>query len=144
MPPESGLLHPLALTLKPFPHEAVQCDQAAQSCHSEAMPAMELLAPPEALYARVYLDQAVRPLFIFSLKRKEKEDTERGMRKEKEERLGIREILTRGGSRRHRRLAGTSEEWQGDCLGIGKYEKYKHCLNRKQNVSESQNEKKSE
>ena len=47
------------------------------------------------------------------------------MRKEKEERLGIREILTRGGSRRHRRHAGTSEEWQGDCLGIGKYEKYK-------------------
>ena len=97
----------------------------------------------------------MRPLFIFSLKRKEererrkrktkeKEDTERGMRKEKEERLGIREILTRGGSRRHRRHAGTSEEWQGDCLGIGKYEKYKHCLNRKQNVSESQNEKKSE
>ena len=146
MPPESGLLHALDLILKPFPQEAVQCDQAAQSCHSEAMPAIELLAPPEALYARVYLDQAVRPLFIFSLKRKEKEkeDTERGKRKEKEERLGIREILTRGGSRRHRRLAGTSEEWQGDCLGIGKYEKYKHCLNRKQNVSESQNEKKSE
>ena len=59
----------------------------------------------------------------------------------KEERLGIREILTRGGSRRHRRHAGTSEEWQGDCLGIGKYEKYKHCLKRKQNGSESQNEK---
>ena len=90
---------------------------------------MELLAPPEAVYARVYVDQTVSPLFIFSLKRKEergkrktkeKEDTERGMRKE--ERLGIREILTRGGSRRHRRHAGTSEEWQGDCLGIGKYE----------------------
>ena len=86
MPPESGLLHPLALTLKPFPHEAVQCDQAAQGCHSEAMPAMELLAPPEALYARVYVDQAVSPLFIFSLKRKEKDERERGHRKRNEER----------------------------------------------------------
>ena len=105
---------------------------------------MELLAPPEALYARVYVDQAVRPLFIFSLKRKEERERRKRMRKEKEERLGIREILTRGGSRRHRRHAGTSEEWQGDCLGIGKYEKYEHCLNRKQNVSESQKEKKSE
>ena len=84
MPPESGLLHALDLILKPFPQEAIQCDQAAQSCHSEAMPAMELLAPPEALYARVYLDQAVRPLFIFSLKRKEKEERERGKRKRKE------------------------------------------------------------
>ena len=42
---------------------------------------MELLAPPEALYARVYVDQAVSPLFIFSLKRKEKDERERGHRK---------------------------------------------------------------
>ena len=86
MRPESGLLHALDLILKPFPQEAVQCDQAAQSCHSEAMPAMELLAPPEALYARVYVDQAVSPLFIFSLKRKEKDERERGHRKRNEER----------------------------------------------------------
>ena len=47
---------------------------------------MELLAPPEALYARVYVDLAVRPLFFFSLKRKEKDERERGHRKRNEER----------------------------------------------------------
>ena len=53
LPPESGALHALDLILKPFPHEAVQCDHAAQSCHSEAMPAMELLAPSEAFSKRI-------------------------------------------------------------------------------------------
>ena len=44
---KTGALHALALILKPFPQEAVQCDYAAQSCHSEAMSAIALLVPSE-------------------------------------------------------------------------------------------------